>query len=285
MNHKITPGKTIGILSPSSSIVPERFEAGLSILEQRGFHLAIHSQTYTGVATGTQFAGTAEDKATALMDLYLDPDIDMIMASCGGNFSAQFLHLIDRDVVKNNPKPLMGFSDTTSLLSAIYSQTGLGGIFGPTVQTLGKIPDTEIDLTDTHVLRAGNTAPAPIFAGTLSVLMSLTGTPYFPNLKGHILVLEDIGEELSHLDRMLWQLDQICPLSTLAGLVFGEFVDTKDTGRPLGLEFRDILEKYTHNLNIPVMLNAPIGHGNTLQPIPIGRSAVLNATNRTLILL
>ena len=215
------------------------------------------------------------------------------MASCGGNFSSQFLHLLDFEKMAAAPKPLIGFSDTTALLAAMYARTKTGGMFGPTVQTLGRIespdkiinllfgaPPAKIELKGAKPLNSvKKSIQAPIFAATLSVLLSLAGTPYFPDLSGHILMIEDIGEELSHLDRLLWQLDQICALSGLAGLVVGECIDLKDTGRPLGFNFEDIIQKHTDGLNCPVLLNAPFGHGTRFMPLPIGRKAILDTTS------
>jgi len=280
-------------MSPSSSINRQRFEHGLSVLKSRGFQLVIHPQTYEGADTGNQLAGTPEQKAAAFMDLWNDDSVSVIMASCGGNFSSQFLHLLDYEELSLTPKAVIGFSDTTALLSALYAGAGIGGIFGPTVQTLGRIenldkvtdilfgrPVSEIELTGATLLPSSinHSAKAPLFAATLSVLLSLAGTPYFPDLSGHILVIEDIGEELSHLDRMLWQLNQLCPLSHLEGLIFGDCVDMRDTGRPLGLDFEGIIRKHTDGLLIPVLINAPIGHGSRFMPIQLGRTATLDAS-------
>lgn len=234
------------------------------------------------------------------MELWSDNSIDAVMASCGGNFSAQFLHLLDFGKIAETPKPLIGFSDATSILTALYAKTGIGGIFGPTVQTLGRIGDvdkvidglrgyttnTSIDMSRAVLLNGVTTsAKAPLYAATLSVLLSLAGTPYFPNLAGHILMVEDIGEELSHLDRMLWQLDQLCPLNSLAGLIFGEMIDLKDTGRPLGLGFEAILQKFANELNTPLIMNAPFGHGSHFMPIPIGRAATIDFSSSPCLIL
>lgn len=298
MHSKLLSGQTIGVMSPSSSIVRERFDAGCAVLQSRGFHLSIHPQTYVGENSGGQFAGTAEQKSVAFMDLWADPKVDAIMASCGGNFSAQFLYLLDFRKLSSSPKPVIGFSDTTALLSALYGHGCGGGIFGPTVQTLGRVahidrvfqilsgqPDLTFELGDAVTVKDGVTESSPVFAATLSVLLSLAGTPYFPNLAGHILVIEDIGEELSHLDRALWQLYQIIPFPLLSGLVFGEFTDMRDTGRPLGFDLNGVIDKYTRHLDIPVVKNAPVGHGVNFLPIPLGRNAILDATKRCLILL
>lgn len=260
-------------------------------MEQQEFEITIHPQTYLGADTGNQYAGPPEEKAAAFMDLWNNDSVTCIMASCGGNFSAQFLHLLDYEKLALTPKAVIGFSDTTALLSALYSRSGIGGIFGPTVQNLGRIensdkaldilfgkPDRKIDWTGASLLPSSlnHSAKAPLYAATLTVLLSLAGTPYFPDLSGHILVIEDIGEELSHLDRMLWQLNQLCPFTYLEGLVFGEFVDMRDTGRPLGLDFESIIRKHTDGLLIPVVINAPIGHGSRFMPIQLGRTATLD---------
>lgn len=284
----------IGIFAPSSTINRERFDKGLSVLGQYGFQTTIHPQTYIGADTGNQYAGHANEKAAAFMDLWNDDSVTTIMAACGGNFSAQFLHLLDYEHLALTPKTLIGFSDTTALLSALYSCAGVGGIFGPTVQTLGRIDHadkilpllfgpskTSIDLTGATLppyatLSPTQSAKAPLYAATLSVLLSLAGTPYFPDLSGHILMIEDIGEELSHLDRMLWQLNQLCPFPYLEGLIFGEFIDMKDTGRPLGLDFEGLVKKHTNGLLIPVLVNAPVGHGTRFTPIHLGRMATLD---------
>lgn len=246
-----------------------------------------------GADTGNQYAGSPEDKAAAFMDLWNDDSVIAIMASCGGNFSSQFLHLLDYSKLARTPKAVIGFSDTTALLSALYAEAGIGGIFGPTVQTLGRIenldrtfellfgnPNAKIDLNGGTLISplANKSVRAPLYAATLSVLLSLAGTPYFPDLSGHILIIEDIGEELSNLDRMLWQLNQLCPFTYLEGLVFGEYVDLKDTGRPLGMDFDGIIRKHTDGLLIPVITNAPIGHGTRFTPIHLGRMAILDGT-------
>lgn len=288
-------GQTIGIFSPSSSIVRERFDAGVAILKDRGFQVIIHPQTYLGADTGNQFCSGTKEKAAAFMDLWDDPKVDFIMASCGGNTASQFLHLLNYNYLEKSHKPVMGFSDTTSLLSTLYSQAAGRPVFGPTVQTLGRIQNvdqvfsvlsgetTKIDLKGSDSVTGGKQATGPVFAATLSVLLSLAGTPCLPKLAGHILLIEDIGEEVSRLDRLLWQLYQLVPFPLLSGMVFGDFKDLTDTGRPFGQDFEGLIAKYTSHLEIPVLINGGFGHGDQLFPIPLGRKATLDATNKTLI--
>ncbi|HNQ92400.1 MAG TPA: LD-carboxypeptidase [Alphaproteobacteria bacterium] len=282
--------KTIGIFSPSSSIIADRFEQGCDILRQRGYTLVIHPQTYVGSESGNQPAGTPQEKVEAYRDLASMSEIDLIMASTGGNRS---YFLLPDFLNGPNHKPLMGFSDTTTLLAAHYTK-GIKGFFGPTVQTLSRMDAASVDLTF-EILSGSRTKPitfetaktlnakhvtAPIFAATLSSLCVLAGTPFMPDLNGHILILEDVGDETSRFDRMLWQsLNVVKP----AGVIFGEFADTKDTGRPYGESMDNILEKHANSLHCPVISNAPIGHNGQIFPIHQGQTVTFDATNRTLI--
>lgn len=297
MSIKANPVKTIGICSPSSAIARDRFDAGVKILEEHGFDLVIHPQTYAGADTGNQIAGSIEDKLKAFKELQSNSNIDLIMASTGGNRACLMLDHLSAKAL--GPKPLMGFSDTTALLGAAYT-VGVSGIFGPTVQTLGRMPAPNLETTltrlknpdylicaewpDAELIATGQgPVEAPIFASTLAVLLALAPTRYMPDLCGHILILEDIGEELNNIDRMIWSLAQKIDFSKLAGLVFGQFMDLKDTGRPYGEALIDILAKHTRTLGIPVLANVPIGHDGRIYPFRLGQKATLDVPKRVLI--
>lgn len=241
----------------------------------------------------SQISSTAAEKISAYQDLTTDPSIDLVMASTGGNRSC---FLLDEFSKLDIHKPLMGFSDTTALLSCQY-KAGIGSIFGPTVQTLARMDDFHLNLTkslldgqahvkiqmeESSVIRQGHVT-APVFAATLSNLASLCGTRFMPDLTGHILIIEDIGDETNRLDRMLWTLDQSINFRNLSGLIFGQFLDATDTGRAYGETMIEILNKYAQNSSIPSIINAPIGHDGRIFPIIAGRKAAFDATNRTLI--
>jgi len=287
----MTYGSTIGIFAPSSSIIPEKFEAGLQILKDHGYNTIIHPQTYTGAGEQTQIAGTTEQKITAYKELVADTSVDFIMAATGGNRAC---FLLDEISKLKTHKPIMGFSDVTAILGLHY-KLGIPSLFGPTVQTLARMDSPHINLTfeklksstQSEIEMVGGVTlyegkvTAPIFAATMSNLASLCGTSFMPELNQHILLLEDIGDETNRLDRMLWQiLSQTNP----AGLLFGQFLSPEETGRPYGEKIEEIIKKHASMKNIPCLMNVPIAHDGRIFPIINGQTAILDATKRVLIL-
>ena len=283
----LNKGDTIGIIAPSSHIESDVLDAGVAALRDYGFKVFIHPQT---LARDQQSAGTAVEKAAALHQVFLDPEIKAVIGAGGGNRAVHLLDHIDFDLIRANPKIYMGFSDSTALLSAIAYKSGLTTFHGPMVKSLAKTLPPCLDYTfsllsgktqeyplqKAETLTAGK-ADGPLYGGTLSVLCSLIGTPYMPDLTGAILFLEDINEELSRIDRMLWQLRQAAPFSKISGLVFGQFINPLDTGRPYGFSLTDILKEHTDKLEIPVVMNAPFGHGDLQYALPVGQNASLEA--------
>ncbi|MES2729385.1 MAG: LD-carboxypeptidase [Pseudomonadota bacterium] len=277
----IAPGQNIHILAPASKIILDTFAAGCDVLRARGFNPVIHPQCY---AEDRQSAGTIAEKAVALQSILDMPDPQIIWAAAGGNRTAHLLPLLRPGPVQHM---MVGFSDITALLHAPF----LRGIFGPSVQRLATLNAADSDyvfnlltgqataysLSDCIVLRPGK-AQAPILAGTLSLLTALCGTPYMPDLRGCILAIEDVNEQASRIDRMLWQLREAIPFQSLAGLILGDFGDLPATGRPFGFTLEDIVREHIAPYDFPVVMNAPFGHGPRLQSIPQGATAVLQAT-------
>lgn len=280
-------GDTIGIVAPSSHIEPDVLDAGVAVLKDHGYKVYIHPQT---LARDQQSAGTAVEKAAALHEVFLNPEIKAVVGAGGGNRSVHLLEKLDFSLIKANPKIYMGFSDSTALLSALLSKAGLISVHGPLVKTLPRLKSQAVDYTFAFLSGKGHPYPLDhavtlkegagqgrLIGGTLSVLCSLIGTPYMPDLKGAILFIEDVNEELSRIDRMLWQLKQAAPFESLAGLILGQFINPLDTGRPFGFTLEEIVRQHTDGLDIPVILNAPFGHGDELYPLPFGLKAALNA--------
>lgn len=280
---------TFGVFSPSSYINAQRFEPGLEQLKSLGHNVIVHPQTY-GRLGSTQLPSTVEDKLTALYDLMANPDIDVVMASNGGQTSARLLPHIDYN---RCTKPFLGYSDSTSLLNGIHAKTGKIQYHGMDVQwfrpqlfrdhlyqhTLdllaGQVTDIPIEGSNTHIPGSGT---GPLIGGNLPVFQHLLHTPYCPKLGGAILFFEDIGDELTSIDRTLNYFRMLGLFDRAAGLIFGQFTDMRDTGRPFGFNMEEIITTHTAGVRCPVITDAPVGHGGLLTTFPLGATATLSAS-------
>jgi len=285
----ISKGQRIGVFAPSSYVERADIEVACAFIKDHGFEVFVHPQTY---ARDGQMAGTAQDKIAALHALYLDQSVDIIWAAGGGNRALQMLDGLDYDVIRANPKPMIGFSDVTALLNAISAQTDIINIHGPVFKNIPQHKeidvlmrsDFSVDLRDANIIHDGH-ATGRVFGGNLSVFQYLPQTIDGDWLKGVILFLEDCGEELSRIDRMFIHLKRMSVLDNIGGLMLGEFSDLGDTGRPFGFSFEDVIRTHLSGADIPVIMNAPFGHGAKLSPIAVGAEATLDTAKRRLVLI
>ena len=281
----------IGIIAPSSrgDISP----ADLDVLHARGIATSIHPQTEKKLH---QSAGTATERAQAVMDYFVDTKIDAIMATRGGNRAMHILPYLDFKVIKRHYKPLISFSDGTAILNAIYAKTGFAAYHGPTLSRLAKASEAEvaqmlalldgqpsmITMPNSTIHRHG-VATGPMIGGNLSVFTALAGTPYMPAPEGAILFLEDIGDQLSRYDRMLAQLRLAGILERVSGIVFGVMhADGDSSVTPFGFELTDIIREHTEGLDIPIVMDAPFGHKGQLWTMPVGGRAILDTETKAI---
>jgi muramoyltetrapeptide carboxypeptidase len=290
----LQPGDTIGIFTPSSYIEggEESLKEGIDLLHSFGFKTYIHPQTS---AKYHQSAGTNAEKIKALHDLLKDENIKAIFAARGGQRAMHILPHIDTDLVKQHPKPVIGFSDVTSLLNYLYPLSGSVNWHAPVLKTLHDDETAQylkralcgeaLSYTwQTEDISKTGSATGHLIGGNLSVLQALIGTPYSPDFQNAILVLEDVGEEYSGLDRALCHLKYTGLLNQLNGIIFGTFSEMQDTGQPFGFSFADIIQEHTADLNIPIAANAPFGHTKVNYPLPIGHQFVFQVESKDAVL-
>lgn len=289
----LKPGDTIGVMAPSSFVERGDIERATAIVESKGFKVFVHPQTFE---RHHQWAGNELQKTLALQGLWQRDDIKAIWCAGGGNGALHFLDSINFEAMKKKPKILIGFSDITALLNGVYAHTGLPTIHGPVFKNLDKFAewDALLDLligktircamAQAHVLKEG-IAEGPLVGGNLSLFQYLPQTLPGKFWEGSILFLEDCADELSRFDRMFLHLKRLGVLKEIAGLVIGQFTDIRESGRPYGFALEEILGRTIGNLDIPVIANAPFGHGAQLFPLPIGGKAHLDTQTRRLELL
>lgn len=281
-------GDMIGVMAPSSRISDEDLATSKSFLESKGYNVFIHPQCHQ---QNHQSAGTAEQKIDALHHLVRNPDIRAIFFATGGNRAMHILDGLDYDLIRCHPKIFMGFSDNTSLLNRITKETGLITYHGPTFRRLPKNPQCdetlsflmghgqEIDLSGAvHLTQNTKNTEGLLVGGNLSILSAMANRDRITGVPT-ILFLEDLAEEWSHFDRMLLSLKRRGLFENCTALIFGEFSDMMDTGKtPFSFPFHDIVTEHTADLDIPILINAPFGHGENLPAFPIGAMARLEGT-------
>jgi muramoyltetrapeptide carboxypeptidase len=283
---------TFGICAPSSCAVPENLTAGIEKLRALGHDLVIHPQAH-GRWGQTQLAGTVDEKITALYDLMGDPNVDMVLTACGGQTAG---HLLDRLDFSRLTKPIIGYSDTTALLVPTYHQTGRIQYHGPGATWFRgeRVRDdlyqqmmsvlmgtaTDIPLMDSVVKKPGM-GTGRLIGGNLIAFQHLLHTPWCPSLDGTILFFEDVGDELSSIDRILNYFRLLGLFDRAAGVIFGQFTNMKDTGRPFGFTMDEIIATHTAAAKCPIVTNGPFGHSGLLVTFPVGAMATLDARGGT----
>lgn len=290
---KIPAGSKIGIVSPSKPVTPEDISRGLTYLSSLGYEPVLGRHIFERFR---YMAGTPQERAEDLMTFYRNPEIKAIFGTAGGDGSQMIAPFLDYKIIKENPKPLVGFSDTTAIQNAIIAQTGTPQISGFLLGydfSDGAKPDPQIESSLKTLLAGkklkasggqtviGGQAEGILLGGCLSLFRSLCGTPYFPSLKNAILLIEDVEEKTYKLDLMLEQLRQCPDFSKVRGIVFGDF-DNCEIRKPEDGSTDEIISCFTRQMNIPVIRRFPYGHQKSRCVLPLGSPIRINADACTL---
>lgn len=284
----LKPGDTIGIVAPAGPFDPEKFMQGKTVLETMGFRIFYDESVFEQHGF---LAGTDARRAVQMNRLFADPSIRAIVCARGGYGSMRILSLLDYQTIQMNPKIFMGFSDVSALLSVLHEQCGLITFHGPMVTSLAGATEKTISAMKTALTSDGPFELVPeegktikpgshsgmLCGGNLTTLCHLVGTPYTPNFKGKILLLEDVGEMTYRIDRMLTQMKLAGCFNDMAGLILGAF---KKCG-PLD-EIVEIFDNIFHDADIPILAGFDIGHGKTNLTVPLGQDATLDAGKKRL---
>lgn len=280
-------GDKVGIVSPATYVDEKDFAKGIEYLESLGFKCILGKNIF---AKDFWMAGTGQQRAEDINAFFTDSSIKAIFSTRGGVGSIKTLDFLDYEAIKNNPKPLFGFSDITALQLGIYScanipsYTGFllmydfknGNIDKKVEQSLATIfNDDKLTYQGGQTVNSGK-VEGVLLGGTLSLLLSLVGTKYFPLKEDTILLLEDVDERTYRIDIMLDQLKKNTNFNKVKGIILGEFADCEDyKERYINLD--EIIERFTQDLSIPVIKNFPYGHVPSRYVVPIGKRAILDA--------
>ena len=286
---RLKPGDTIGIVAPAGPFDPEKFMKGKTVLESMGF------QTFfdEGIFQKHGFlAGTDIQRADQVNRLFADPTVQAIACARGGYGTMRILSFLDFETTQKHPKIFLGFSDISAMLSVLYDQCGLVTFHGPVVTTLANATEktltalqtaltspTALELTPGNgkVIKPG-VCSGLLAGGNLTTLCHLVGTSYTPNLKGKILLLEDVGEMPYRIDRMLTQMKLAGCFNGISGLILGAF---KECGHLN--EIVEIFNNIFENADIPILAGFDMGHGEHNLTIPMGLGATLDTDKKRLL--
>jgi muramoyltetrapeptide carboxypeptidase len=294
---KLKHGDVIGIISPASS--PDNFSKinrGVEYLEKIGYRVEIGKNV--GISEG-YLAGSDSQRLSDLHDMFNNKNVNAIFSIRGGYGSGRLLDKIDYNLIRNNPKIFVGYSDITALQMAFFAKTGLvtfGGpmvavdfhdeispfteeVFWRTITSNKKIGRIQNPRKEKFYLLNKGRSQGRILGGNLSILTSLMGTEYLPKLKDSILLLEDVNEAPYKIDRMLNQLRIAKILKNVKGIILGYFVDCIESD-PAKQTFslNEVIIEYFQNSKLPVLYNVKHGHIKENITIPFGLKCSLNAT-------
>ena len=289
--HKI---KTVGIISPSIMLSerPLNEDKWQPYLESCGLNVVWSTSATKGVFA---YEGYAQEKAKDIMEMYENPDVDALICAHGGAGALNVLEYIDFDIIAKNPKPIIGFSDNTSLQMAVYGKTKqpfVTGFFLEYAFRNGDInPLADNDLRkiikgERMSYQGGKTVNSGVCEGVLlgeclSPISDLNGTPYYPDLTDAILLIEDVEEQSYKLGLMLTQLRYNPNFKKVKGIVFGRFADCKDHKTQGSVE--GIIADFCFKVNVPIVKDFNFGHFAEHHVLPMGVRYCLDADNCSLV--
>ncbi|MFH1122630.1 MAG: LD-carboxypeptidase [Pseudomonadota bacterium] len=285
---RLNRGDRIGVIAPAGPVNQPEILPGITLLESLGFE--VHGSPHLYERQG-YLAGDDPSRLNDLHAMVRDERVKAILCARGGFGTLRILDKINFDLIRENPKIIVGYSDITALLLAIHKETGLITFHGPVLRDLGKNENrnleaflrlvsseapTTLDLQGGRVIRGGE-ATGVLLGGNLSLICHLLGTRFMPSLEGALLFIEEKGEPLYRLDRMLTHLRLSGQLKGCAGLIAGSFEECGDLPS-IDLLLKDSLS----DLDIPMIAGLQAGHGEANFPLPIGVRATLDTERMTL---
>ena len=277
----------IGIISPAGKVDVSEIERAQEYLTSQGFRYLISPYAADSY---NQFSSTDKQRAADLQMMFDNPDIEAIWCTRGGYGTIRLLDKLNFKSLKKNPKWLTGFSDIT-VLHSVFQKLGIASIHGPMCRNLkesdyastgmnnlwellrGNIPSYNLPA---HELNREGKASGTLVGGNLSLLYALKGSAYDFNPKGKVLFIEDVGEYLYQLDRMMQGLKVSGKLKGLSGLIVGQMSDMKDNDTPFGISAYQIITDAVSDYDYPVILDFPAGHTKRNEPLLMGGEVTID---------
>lgn len=275
-------GDRVAIVAPASPVDEKLLECGRTVLEAKGF---LVEWTETILTRSGYLAGSDARRAEELNYFLAREDIRAIFVARGGYGTLRILDQIDFTALADHPRPIIGFSDTTALISYVSTRLEIPAIHACMPATEAVLKE---DICHTNLLvrflrdeisypfviyenlrsrGRGDPVRGKVFGGNLSVLCSLMGTPFEPDFAGRILFLEEVDEKAYRVDRKMTQLRLSGNLGKLSAVLMGRFVPVEG-GDPALLE--EIVAGECAAAGVPLFCGFPGGHEGENMPVPFG---------------
>jgi muramoyltetrapeptide carboxypeptidase len=275
-------GDTIGIVCPAGFMPAEKLQTCISVLMEWGYKVK------TGTTPGNQFnyfSGTDEQRLDDLQQMMDDDSVHAILCGRGGYGVGRIINQLNFKKFKKKPKWIIGFSDITVLHAHLYHRFKIASLHAPMaaafndgeyeneyVQSLkqaleGKMAKYECAINGSN--KSGS-AGGKLVGGNLSLISHLIGTPSDVNTNGKLLFLEEVGEYIYNVDRMLYQLKRSGKLDKLAALIIGGFTEVKDTTVPFGKDVYEVIYDVVKEYEYPICFQFPVGHSRENYALKVG---------------
>jgi muramoyltetrapeptide carboxypeptidase len=287
---RLRRGDTVAVVSPSGPVRGDRLDAGVAVLESWGLSVVLMDHVRGTHEHFAYLAADDEARADDFMRAWLDPDVTAVFAARGGYGAQRMVDLVDWvAVAAAAPKVFVGFSDITALHQAFASRVGLSTVLGPVVTSLGAGDDESrahlrrllFEPASGVVMRAEPLAPGVaegvLVGGNLALLAAETGAGSTMTGAKSIAVFEDVSEDLYRLDRMVTHLLRSGWFDAVRGIVLGSFAEC---GPPD--DVRALMVDRLGGLGVPMVWDAPVGHGARNLAVPLGVRARLDGDSGTL---
>lgn len=288
-------GDTIAITCPAGYMAATKAATCIRTLQQWGYEVMVGKTL--GSNSKNYFSGTDDERLDELQAMLDDRSINAILFGRGGYGMGRIIDRLDFKKFRKHPKWLIGFSDITVLHTHLFNKYNIASLHAPMAaafndgeneytRSLRNALEGEKNIykTNPHPFNKKGETSGVLIGGNLALLANVIGTPSDFDTKNKILFIEDTGEYIYNLDRMLYQFKRSGKFNKPAAIIFGGFTDMKDTERPFGKTTDEVLKEITETFDFPVCFNFPVSHGKENVALKIGGQYHLKVTKGKTIL-
>lgn len=287
--ESIQKGDTVAIVSPAKSISSELIANAKQFWEEAGFKVKLGKHT---AGMHNYFSGTDAERVQDFQSALDDDEVKAIVCARGGYGCIRLVDRLNWSVMVDRPKWIIGFSDVTVFLQQL-NRMEVMGIHG--TMPLNYSSNSELALTTAVELIKGRKtnynwsseftkegeAAGILLGGNLAVLTGLVGTNSMPDYTGAILFIEEVGEHLYAIDRMMYTLEKSGILDKINGMIIGNFASVKDTEVPFGMSFQELILNHFKYRNIPIAFDFPAGHCDDNRALILGEKVEFSSSYAT----